>query len=146
MADRHNSERLAESKVDAYIKRARSAFNRSSSYKAGQHLATDFAGLDLYTSEEQLEAVRKCLWEIDPSCFTRPHSPNHIGCEPVCRGERLLQFTWISESLGRKMCFKLAIDTRRQSDERLIVVRLHPAYDPNRFTKMDIRAGAGEEK
>ena len=131
---------MADSKVDAFIKRARSAFTRGKSYKIGQNLAADFGDLDLYTSEEQLEAIESCLREITTDFYRGPHAPNHIGREPVCEGERLLQFIWNSDHFGAEMCFKLAIDSRRQSDERLIVVRLHRAYNPNRFAKLDLGA------
>lgn len=146
MVDKSNSERLPDGKVDFFINRARSAFTRNGSYQTGQNLAQDFSELDLYTAEEQHEAIAKCLQEISPNCYSGPHPPNHIACEPVCKGERLLQFVWISDNFGVKMCFKLAINTRRQSDERLIVVRLHRAYDPNRFTKLDLGMRTGENK
>jgi hypothetical protein len=35
------------------------------------------------------------------------------------------------------MCLKFAIKSNRQSAERLVVVRLHPPFDPNVFAKLD---------
>jgi hypothetical protein len=101
-------------------------------------MAEDFEGLGLCFLEEQIEAVLACLEEITPEFYTGPDPPNEMGCEPVCKNERLLQFVWTSGHFGgKRMCFKFAIESRRQSDERLAVVRLHIPYDPNRFSKLD---------
>ncbi len=133
---------LSREKVEAFINRARSAARRSphSPYLAGMHLADDFDSLELYTSDEQIEAVLACLREIGPEFHAGPDPPNEIGCEPACEGERLLQFVWPSSYFrGKRMCLKIAIKSKRQSDERLVVVRLHEPFDPNKFAKLDRR-------
>jgi hypothetical protein len=133
---------LSQAKVEAFINRARAAFRRAphSPYLAGCNLLEDFDKLGLYAFEDQCQAVSACLQEIKSEFYAGPEPPNHIGCEPVCRGERLLQFVWTSNYFrGKRMCFKFAIKSKRQSDERLAVVRLHDTYDPNKFAKLDRR-------
>jgi hypothetical protein len=133
---------LSSAKVEAFLNRARAAFRRTphSPYLSGYHIPEDFDNLGLHTFEDQSQAVWACLQELTSAFYDGPNPPDHIGCEPVCKDERLLQFVWSSGHFrGRRMCFKFAIKSKRQSDERLSVVRLHDPYDPNWFAKRDKR-------
>ena len=140
MADQHyRREKLSNEKINAFINRARSTFQRfrkSQPYKIGQNMVGDFGDLDLYLEDEQVEAIEHCLQEIGCDHYSGPHHPNDVACEPICKGERLLQFVWQSSYFSKRMCFKFAIDTKRPSEDRLVVVRLHPPYDPNNFSKL----------
>lgn len=132
--------RLPANRVLAYIRRARAAFGRrpDSPYQASQDLGDDFRKLNLFTLEDQIETIRACLQEITPEQYAGPDPPDHLACEPKCRGERLLQFVYASPFFkGKRMCFKFAINASGRSVERLVVVRLHEAYDPNKFAKLE---------
>jgi len=138
--NRTSGEFVSPGKVLAFIRRSISSFNRfkANPYVAGINLAGDFDKLELYETDEQIKTIEVCLGEITPESYNGPHPPDHLACEPVCRDARMFQFVWESRHFkGTKMCLKLAIKAKRQSEERLVVIRLHAAFDPNKYSKSE---------
>ena len=121
--------RLTEKQVAAQLRLAREAFRNRGWLAGSGWVSSDFGALGLVSHEEQTAAIRKILAEIAERDYCGPHPPNHLAGEPKCKDLRLLQFTWVSESFQfRMMYFKFCV-----SGQRLFVLRLHPAYGPNRF-------------
>jgi hypothetical protein len=121
--------RLTHEQVEAYLRRAAQAF-RESEFIAGspKHVAQDFGDLQLFAWEDQAKAIRSALDEISPGDYTGPDPPNEISGEPKCKGARMLQFVWNSACFKKQMCFKFCMVGRR-----LHMLRIHEAYNPNRF-------------
>jgi len=97
---------------------------------AGKNLPSDFTNLDLVLPEEKDECIESILAEITPDDFNGPHPPNHLAGEPKAAGLRMVQFAWPSNCFANKrMCFKFCLSPER----RLILLRLHDDYEPNRY-------------
>ena len=85
MVDQHyRREKLSNEKINAFINRARSTFQRfrkSQPYRTGQNMVGDFGDLDLYLEDEQVEAIEHCLQEIGCDHYSGPHHPNDVACD-----------------------------------------------------------------
>ncbi len=98
-----------------------------------QNTASDFYNLTLISHDEQLSAIESVLGEISAVNYRGPYPPNNKSREQKCKGAVMLQFVWHSDCFGGKeMCFKFCV-----VDQRLVVLRIHPAYNPNQFERME---------
>ena len=123
-------ERLPIEKVESFLRRARQAFDNSGFITgSARHTSSDFSELELIGHEDQLEAVSRVLNELRAEHYCGPDPPNQKSREPKCKGARMMQFVWASNCfLGKKMCVKFCM-----VGERLAVLRIHAAYNPNRY-------------
>jgi hypothetical protein len=88
--------------------------------------------LELVDYEEQVRVLTEVLAEIGADNYNGPHPPKQLSDEPRCKGAKMMQFNWTSTCFdGRKMYVKLCI-----VDERLVLLRIHPDYEPNKFAKL----------
>jgi hypothetical protein len=123
-------EKLSADKVESFLRRARNSFEKWG-FVAGspKNTVADFWNLELISHDDQLNAIGSILREIEEGNYSGPHPPDHKSREPKCKGAQMLQFVWHSKCFGGKeMCFKFCM-----VDERLAVLRIHEAYNPNLF-------------
>lgn len=125
---------LSSEKVDSFLRRARQIFpKRDFIIGSLKHTISDLRALELVDYEEQKLALVAILGEISADCYHGPHPPSHVSDEPKCKGARMMQFHWNSACFGgRRMYVKFCI-----VDERLVLLRIHEEYAPNKFAKRD---------
>jgi hypothetical protein len=130
VAEDYGGEKLSTEKVESFLRRARHAFS-TSDFIAGsaKHTSSDFSELELIGHEDQLNAISRVLNELSVEHYCGPEPPNHKSGEPKCKGARMMQFVWKSTCFsGKEMCVKFCM-----VGERLAVLRIHAAYNPNRY-------------
>jgi hypothetical protein len=123
-------EELSAEQVESFLRRAWSSFEKSG-FIAGspKNTVADFYNLELISHDDQLTAIGCILSEIEKGNYRGPHPPNQKSKEPKCKEAKMLQFVWHSTCFkGKEMYFKFCM-----VDERLAVLRIHEAYNPNRF-------------
>ena len=125
---------LSPEQVESFLNRARNIFPKDDFIVGSlKHTTSDLHELQLVEYEEQKAALEAVLAEIGAGDYCGPHPPKHISDEPKCKGTRMMQFTWTSGRFGgRKMYVKMCI-----ANERLALLRIHEAFEPNKFAKLD---------
>ena len=128
---KNSGEALSPKQVEAFLRRAKQAFERQDFINASpKHTSADFWNLELITHEDQVKAIGQALDEIRPEHYCGPNPPNHKSKEPKVKGATMLQFVWKSARFnGKEMCLKVCMADR----ERLAVLRIHEAYNPNQY-------------
>jgi hypothetical protein len=119
--------------VGAFLRTARQVFP-AIDFKIGsaKHTIADLYELELITHDDQTRALINVLDEIGEEHYCGPNPPDHISKEPKCKGAVMFQFVWMSNCFGIEMCVKLAM-----VDHRLTLLRVHRAYNPNQYSRMD---------
>ena len=123
-------EELSAEQIESFLRRARLSFAKWDFVVGSlKHTIADFRELELISHDEQCIALGRILSEIDQGSYRGPHPPNHKSREPKCKGGRMMQFVWNSDCFGgREMYVKFCM-----VDERLVVLRIHVAHNPNKF-------------
>ena len=134
MSKDRQGEVLSLEKVESFLRHARQIFpSRDFVVGSTTHTISDLHELELVEWEEQVAVLTKVLAEICAENYIGPHPPRHLSDEPRCKGARMLQFKWTSACFdGNRMYVKFCI-----VDERLVLLRIHPDYEPNRFAKLE---------
>ena len=88
------------------------------------NLAVDFRALDLYSTEEQMEALHAALDEIKAGNYRGARPPDK-SYEPAVWGEDLFPFSWASKYFGRDMYVKFCLDKIDEGDFVLYIFSLH---------------------
>ena len=88
-----------------------------------QKLAANFTDLNLFSTEEQVEALDAALQEITPQDYSGARPPEK-SYESGVRDDELFAFAWTSQYFRRRMYFKFCI--HKEGDSRtLYVASLH---------------------
>lgn len=121
--------RLSVEQIESFLRRARLALAKSDFITgSAKNTSSDFQTLELASHEDQVTAIRDVLNEISSDHYRGPDPPKHKSREPKCKGATMMQFVWNSACFGKQMCVKFCM-----VDERLAVLRIHEAYNPNQF-------------
>ncbi|HMF76404.1 MAG TPA: hypothetical protein VK604_12140 [Bryobacteraceae bacterium] len=101
--------RPAHKELTGKIRSARTIL-LSHGYKAAEtsKLAENFRELDLFSLEEQMEALGAALREISPEDYAGSHPPSK-SYERLTRERELFAFSWNSEHFKKKMYFKFCL-------------------------------------
>ena len=121
-----SSERPAHKEILGKISKARALLTETGYLAADpRKLASNFYELELFTEQEQLDALRAAAAEIRPEYYVGGRPPAR-SYERATTGADLFAFGWMSEHFERRMYFKfclLACESGRPPD--LYVFSLH---------------------
>jgi hypothetical protein len=87
-------------------------------------LAANFTTLNLFSSQEQSDALLAALQEITPQNYSGARPPDK-SYEVEVRGDDLFAFAWTSNYFGRRMYFKFCLHADGEGNHSLCVASLH---------------------
>lgn len=120
--------RPSHKELSGKLRKARQLLtSRSDGYRPvdQEKLGMDFYSLELFTPEEQVEALRAAFAEVKSNKYCGHHPPDR-AFETVVKDEEIFTFKWQSGYFSKKMYLKFCFcDSVEFEGEELFVFSLH---------------------
>ncbi|MGH9582755.1 MAG: hypothetical protein ACRD4O_07465 [Bryobacteraceae bacterium] len=128
----HYARRPSYKELNKKINAARQALENNGFLPADyQKLAANFRDLNLFTSEEQHQALRAALHEATPDDYDGGRPPVK-SYEPATLGRDLFAFAWESEYFEQCMYLKYCLVAGPDEENTLYVFSLHECWRKGR--------------